>query len=140
MNRKQKLLTFVAVLGLALMFGCSALQDVLTPTYIDKKAAEWADTSPKLFMPYTTLFDAKRVAGAIDYKFTIAKIQHGYYRGITAASILAGEEFKQIVFSPDGPVGLLLPTIFGGTLAAMLIPRKKDLDKIKELEKKLNGG
>ena len=115
------------------MFGCSAVQDVIVPTYVDEGAATWADVPTKMLMPYTTLFDAKRVASAIDYKLTIEKIKGGYYKGITNLSILGGEEIKATMFSPDGPIGLLLPTLFGGTLGAMLIKRPGDKSK-KELE------
>ncbi len=138
MNKKQKTLTVLMVMGLAVMFGCSAVQDVITPTYVDEEAADWADTTPKLFMPYTTLWDAKRVGRAIDYKLTITKIKGGYYKGITNLSILAGEEIKTTLFSPQGPVGLLLPTLFGGTLGAMLIKRPGDKSKKEvDLEKSI---
>jgi len=133
MNKKQKTLTVLMVMGLAVMFGCSAIQDVLTPTFVDENAAAWANTTTRLLMPYTTLFDAKRVGRAIDYKLTIEKIKGGYYKGITNIAILAGEEIKATVFSPEGPIGLLLPTLFGGTLGAMLIKRPGDKSK-KEVE------
>ena len=133
MNKKQKTLTVLMVMGLAVMFGCSAFQDVITPTYVDEEAAEWAGIPTKLLMPYTTLFDAKRVGKAIDFKLTIERIRGGYYKSITNLSILAGEEFKTTMFSPEGPVGLLLPTLFGGTLGAMLIKRPGDKSK-KEIE------
>ena len=133
MNKKQKVLTTVMVILLAVLFGCSAIQDILTPTYIDEEAAEWAGIPTKLLMPYTTLFDAKRIDKAIDFKLTIAKIRGGYYKSITNLSILAGEEFKTTMFSPEGPIGLLLPTLLGGTLGAMLIKRPGDKSK-KEVE------
>lgn len=135
MNKKQKTLTVLMVMGLAVMFGCSAIQDVLTPTYVNEEAAEWAGVPTKLLMPYTTLFDAKRVGQAIDFKLTIERIRGGYYKSITNLSILAGEEIKATVFSPDGPIGLLLPTLFGGTLGAMLISKPGDKKQIKDLEK-----
>ena len=133
MNKKQKTLTVLMVMGLAVMFGCSAVQNILTPTYVNEEAAEWAGVSTKLLMPYTTLFDAKRVGQAIDFKLTIERIRGGYYKSITNLSILAGEEIKATVFSPEGPIGLLLPTLFGGTLGAMLIKRPGDKSK-KEVE------
>lgn len=129
MNKKQKTLTVLMVMCLAVMFGCSAFQDVITPTYVNEEAAEWAGISPKLIMPYTTLWDAKRVGAAIDYKLTIERIKGGYYKGITNLSILAGEEIKTTLFSPEGPVGLLLPTLFGGTLGALLVKRPGDKSK-----------
>ena len=133
MNKKQKTLTVLMVMGLAIMFGCSAIQDVITPTYVNEKAAEWAGVPTKMLMPYTTLWDAKRVGMAIDYKITIERFKGGYYRSMTNLSILAGEEIKTTLFSPQGPIGLLLPTLFGGTLGAMLIKRPGDKSK-KEVE------
>jgi len=139
MNKKQKVLTAFMVIALALMFGCSAVQDLLVPTNINKDAAEWAGVPTKLLMPYTTLFDAKRVGRAIDFKLTIEKIKAGYYKNITDLSILAGEEIKTTVFSPEGPIGLILPTLFGGTLGAMLIKRPGDKSqKEVELEKSVS--
>lgn len=140
MNKKQKILTAFMVVLLAVMFGCSAVQDIFTPTYVDEKAAEWAGVSTKMLMPYTTLFDAKRVGQAIDFKLTIERIKGGYYKSITNLSILAGEEIKATVFSPEGPVGLILPTLFGGTIGTLLgsayRQRPKDKKKIEELEAK----
>lgn len=133
MNKKQKTLTVLMVMGLAVMFGCSAVQDIITPTYVNEEAAEWAGTSTKLLMPYTTLFDAKRVGQAIDFKLTMERIKGGYYKNITNLSILAGEEIKATVFSPEGPIGLMLPMLFGGGLGAMLIKRPGDKSK-KEVE------
>lgn len=133
MNKKQKTLTVLMVMGLAVMFGCSAFQDVITPTYVSEEAAEWADTTAKLFMPYTTLWDAKRVGMAIDYKITIGRFKGGYYKSMTNLAILAGEDIKTTLFSPEGPVGLLLPMLFGGGLGAMLIKRPGDKSK-KEVE------
>ena len=134
MNRKQKALFVLMVMGLAVMFGCSALQDVIIPAIVNQEAAEWANTTPKSFMPYTTLWDAKRVGAAIDFKLTIERIRGGYYKGITNLSILAGEELKITLFSPEGPVGLLLPTLFGGVLGGMLFSKPGDKKQIKDLE------
>ncbi|MBA7698875.1 hypothetical protein ES703_107558 [subsurface metagenome] len=142
MNKKQKILTAFMVVALALMFGCTGFQDLITPTYVNTEAAEWAGTTPKMLMPYTTLFDAKRVAAAIAYKLMIEKIKAGYYKNITDLSILAGEEIKSTIFSPEGPVGMMLPMLFGGTIGTMLggayKQRPKDKKKIEELEIK-NG-
>lgn len=133
MNKKQKTLTVLMGMCLAVMFCCSACQDLITPTYVSIEAAEWANVPTKLIMPYTTLWDAKRVGQAIDFKLTIERIRGGYYKNITNLSILAGEEIKATVFSPDGPVGLLMPMLLGGGLGAMLIKRPGDKSK-KEVE------
>lgn len=144
MNKKQKVLTAFMVVALAIMFGCSGFQDIITPTYVNEEAAEWAETTTRLLMPYTTLFDAKRVGRAIDFKLTIGRIKGGYYKSITNLSILAGEEIKATVFSPQGPVGLILPTLFGGTIGTLLgsayRQRPQDKKRIEELERKNNDG
>lgn len=136
---KKLLQTTVIVLAglIAVVFiGAGCVQDVVTPCYISEEVAEWANVPTKLFMPYTTLWDARRVANAIDYKLTIEKIKGGYYKNITNISILASEEFKGVVFAPDGFLSLLL--IGGPTLALGAYGVSKPKDK-KEIERLKNG-
>ena len=140
MNKKQKMLTAFMVMALALLFGCSAVQDLIIPTFVSQEAADWAGVPLKLIMPYTTLLDAKRIGAAIDYKITIERFRGGYYKSTTNLSILAGEQIKETVFSPEGPVGLLLPTLFGGFLGSMLVKRPGDKSKKEvELEKSVSA-
>ena len=134
MSKLQKALMSICILGMTVFIGCSMFQDIVTPTYVDEGAAEWASVPSKLFMPYTTLWDARRVGYAIDYKLTIEKIKGGYYKNITNLSILAGEDFKNTVFASDGLLSLLM--IGGPCLAAggIFIPRGKDKKIIEELK------
>jgi len=137
---KKLLQTTVMVLAgiMALVFvGAGCVQDAVTPAYVSEEAAEWANVSTKLFMPYTTLWDAKRLANAIDYKLTIERIKGGYYKNTTNLSILSGEELKNTIFKPDGLLSLLM--IGGPTFAAgsYLISKPKDKKEIEELK---NGG
>ena len=39
-------------------------------------------------------------------------------------------QVKETVFTPTGPIGLALTTLFGGTMGALLIPRPGDKKKI----------
>ncbi len=140
---KKVVQTTVIVLAgiIALTFvGAGCMQDIVTPAYISEDAAEWAGVPTKLFMPYTTLWDTKRVAYAIDYKITIEKIRGGYYKNITNISILAGEEFKGVVFNPNGLLSLLM---VGGPMCALGaygISKPKDRKIIEELKNgKTNG-
>lgn len=134
---KKLLQTTVIVLAgiISLVFiGAGCIQDALIPTYVDVDAAEWADVPTKLFLPYSTLWDAKRLSNAIDYKLTLERIKGGYYKNITNLSILAGEEFKNIIFAPDGLLSLLL---IGGPTFAMgsfLISKPKDKREIEVLK------
>lgn len=137
MKKFGKMIVVVLVGLIALVFvGAGCVQDVVTPAYVSEDAAEWANVPTKMFLPYTSLFDAKRVERAIDYKLTIERIKGGYYKNITNISILASEEIKNTVFAKDGLLSLLL--IGGPALAAggMFIPRGKDK---KEIEKLKNG-
>ena len=136
---KKLLQTTIVVLAglIALTFvGAGCIQDGVTPAYVDEDAAEWANVPTKLFLPYTTLWDVKRVSNAIDYKLTIERIKGGYYKNITNLSILAGEEFKDTVFAPEGLLSLLL--IGGPTLALGAYGISKPKDK-KEIERLKNG-
>lgn len=133
MKRIHKIIVAL-VSGLLIIFiGSSCVQDIVTPAYVDKNAAEWANVPTKMLMPYTTLWDAKRVLAAIDFRFATEKIKAGYYGSVMSVSIAAGEEFKNFAFSPTGPVGLLTTTVGGGALGAFLIKRPGDKSK-KELE------
>lgn len=134
---RKLLQTIVVVLAgiIALVFvGAGCVQDAVTPCYVDKTAAEWANVPTKLFLPYSTLWDAKRLANAIDYKLTIERIKGGYYKNITNLSILAGNELKNTLFKPDGLLSLLMiggPFLYAG---GKFIPRGKDRKEIEELK------
>lgn len=128
--------TIITLVGLVSLIFISAgcIQDLITPVFISEDAAKWANVPTKIFMPYTSLWDARRVAHAIDYKLTIEKIKAGYYKNITNISILAGEQLKDAVFSPDGILSLLL--IGGPSLAlgAYGISKPKDRREIEGLK------
>ena len=130
--------TIVVLVGLvALVFvsaGC--IQDVVTPAYVSEDAAEWADVPTKLFLPYTSLWDARRVAAAVDYKFSIERIRCGYYQNVMSLSIAGGEELKHAIFSPNGILSLLM--VGGPTLALGAYGISKPKDK-KEIERLKNG-
>jgi len=136
---KKVIQTIIIVLAgiISLTFiGAGCVQDAVTPAYVSEEAAEWAGVPTKIFLPYTSLWDARRVANAIDYKLTVERIKGGYYKNITNLSILAGEELRDTVFAPDGLLSLLL--IGGPTFAAgsFLVSKPKDR---KELERLKNG-
>ena len=135
LKRLFRVVIVVLVGSVSLIFiGAGCIQDLVTPAYVDVDAAEWANVSPNLFLPYSSLWDAKRLANAIDYKLTIERIKGGYYKNITNLSILAGEELKNTVFAPDGLLSLLL---IGGPTFAMgsfLISKPKDKKEIEELK------
>lgn len=140
MKRLLKTIIIVLVGAISVIFiGAGCVQDAVTPAYVNESAAEWAGVPTKLFLPYTTLWDAKRVGMAIDFKLTIERIKGGYYKEVTNLSILAGEELKNTVFAPDGLLSLLL---VGGpftALGAYAISKPKDRKEIERLKNDSNG-
>lgn len=137
MKKLLQMVIIVLVGAISVVFiGAGCVQDAVTPCYVSESAAEWAGVPTRIFpFPgYTTLWDAKRVGMAIDYKLTIERIKGGYYKNVTNLSILAGEELKNTVFAPDGLLSLLL---IGGpftALGAYAISKPKDKKEIEALK------
>ncbi len=134
MSKKvQIFISFLAFVGLAVFFGCASVQDIITPCFISPKALDYTKEDGATFLPYTSLWDAKRVNRKMDYVYLVKKgyekLEYEYLKGITGISMRASEEFQTTIFSPSGPVGALLPTLFGGTLGALLIRRPGDTKK-----------
>ena len=142
---KGKLKTFVVticVLGLTVMFGCSLVMDAVTPVYIPKESRDYADANVPLipWMPFTSLFDARYVEKKLDYQHLINSMtedaKYSLHKGMVVSGIVIGEKFQQKVFSPTGPIGLLLPASLAGVLGTMAGGRYVKSPREKELEKK----
>lgn len=134
MNRKLKtLIISVCIFGLAVIFGCASVMDVATPCYIPPEAIRFADANVPTFLPYTSLWDAKAVRLKMDFVHTrdmlTGELKYKFLRGLTTANIETSQRFQETIFSPTGPIGLLFPTVFGGTLGALLIKRPGDKSK-----------
>ena len=147
----RKSIATVAALLLVLMIGCSAVMDGVTPCYIESEAAIYAgveDTSE--FLPYTTLWDAKKLDNEMDYmhqvnQITIARlleddnVVYSHLKDITTQHNLAAVALQNTIFDPAGPIGMLFPALFAGTAGALLIRRPGDKTK-KEFDEVKNGG
>lgn len=138
MSVGQKLLTFVSAILLLLFVGSSCVQDLIIPTYVDEDAAKWAGVPVNMFLPWSTLWDAKRVALFIQFKKQQYMIEAGFYENITAISVAGAEEIGDIIFSPNG-LGMILPASLAGVLGVIGGGRYVKRPEEKELEKKLNG-
>jgi len=139
-NKIKVILVAISATMLIAFFGCAAFQDALTPAYIEPEAAEYAKTEKMSFMPYTTLLDADRVGKRMAYVHKLTQlglardieddvIRYGFLNDIHLAHIQNAQAFQSQVFSVDSPLGLLMPTLFGGTLGALLIRRPGDKKK-----------
>lgn len=138
----KKLSIWLCILGLTIILGCSSFQDVFTPCYIPPASLDYADAEPTTFLPFTTLFDARRVDFRMDFVHTLNqttdRLKYEFLKGLGTFHMGAAEQFQAVIFSPTGPIGLLMPALMGGTLGALLISKPDDKKKIVELEKK-NG-
>lgn len=143
-NWLRKLLIFLSALFLVIILGCSTIQDAITPCYINPILLADANDTGKTFMPFTTVFDAERIIKKFDFLYSIEKatleLRYGYLRGAQLASIAASRQLQQKVFSLEGPLGLMFPTLLGGTLGTLLLSKPKDKKKIAELEEKIKNG
>lgn len=146
MKKLKTIIVGVCVLALAMMLACSSMQDILTPAYIDPAAIAYADANVPGMLPYTSLFDARKVSHLLDYRHLIKTMledaEYTYLKNITTMHIQASEEFQERMFSPTGPFGLLLTMVPAGVLGTMAggryIKRKGDLTK-EEHEIAMNG-
>ncbi len=138
------LILTICIVGLLALFGCSMVQDIATPCHIDKIAFDYGKVEPTSYLPWTTVYDAKRVLKHINYihqqlQLTYERmkvddnLRHAFLTGTLELNIADAVQFQQKVFNPAGPIGLGLTTLFGGTIGALFIKRPGDKSP-KELE------
>jgi hypothetical protein len=146
MGKKLQLtIALLAAMLLAGFLGCSAFMDAFTPCYIDPNQISYADANATTFLPFTTLWDARRIGLKTDYMHLVKQVNierlgvtdtmhYTFLKNVQAIHIAGAEQFQQVVFSPSGPLGLLIPTILGTTVGAFLISKPSDKKKIAELQ------
>jgi len=132
MNKKYKtLIITICIVGLAGIFGACSVQDVITPCYIPEEIIKSVGVNIPIisWMPYTSLFDARFVKTKMDYQYLL-------HNNLITTSIQTSELFQQKIFSPEGPIGLLLPASLAGILGVfgggrfIKSPREKELENI----------
>ncbi|MBA7477999.1 hypothetical protein ES707_13414 [subsurface metagenome] len=142
-TKTQNLIATVTILLLIVLLGCASFQDALTPCYISPAVIDYADANGTSILPWTTLFDAKRIAARMDFVHswnqTKDRMRYTYLKGITQFHIAGAEELKVSLFSPTGPLALIVPTGLAATAGALLFSKPSDKKKIKELEIKNNS-
>jgi hypothetical protein len=111
----------------------SCVQDVAIPTFIEPDLMIAYDAKPVNGL-YTTIFDAKRLQKNIAHKLEYQKLVAKQGQEDLNVSIAAGEEIKDVVFNPTGPLAAML---IG--LPCLGLGRYIKSPREKELEKKVNG-
>lgn len=143
MKKIWKLVIAIATMGIIIMLGCAAVMDGVTPCELEEGAVLYSSQPKTKYVPWTTLLDSKRIDAWLDYKHEEKQIDYrrlaeddshwyGFLKDRTTLYQQGAMEFQQTVFSPEGAIGLLIPTLFGGTLGALLIPRLGEKEKIKQ--------
>jgi len=138
------------VLALVIFMGCSMVQSAIIPCYIDPNQIEYTGEKATSFLPYTTLFDAQRIDNAMDYVHQTKQVRYARFaeddnletthlKSLSTVYIADAQELKNIVFSPESPLGLLLPSGLSLLAGATLLSKPSDKKRITELETKLNG-
>lgn len=143
---KKTLLTLIATVILVTVLGCSAWLDGITPAFVDPAAIDYANVSPRaLPIPgYVSLWDARRIKREMEFmhiseQTRIARdmeddqMRYRHLNDAMQTNIASAEELRNTLFSPTGPVSMLSAAL-GLGLGAFLIPRRKDAERIKELE------
>lgn len=137
-TKTQNLIVTVSVLLLIVLLGCASFQDALTPCWISPAAIDYADANATSILPWTTLFDAKRISAKMNFVHSWNQIadrmEYEYLSGIHRFHIAGAEELKTSLFDPTGPLALLIPTSLAATAGALLFSKPSDKKKIKELE------
>ena len=129
MNKKQKIFAGFLVLFLVVFMSVSCVQDAIVPTYIEPDLMVVYEATPANGL-YTTLFDAKRLQKNITHKLEYQKLVAKQGNEDLNISIAAGEEIKNVVFDPTGPLALMFPALAGlGIGRYMKSPREQELEK-----------
>lgn len=133
MNKKTKLFMGFLVLFLIVFMGASCVQDAIVPTYIEPDLMTTYEAEPVNGL-YTTLFDAKRLQKNIAHKLEYQKLVAKQGQKDLNISIASGEEIKDVIFNPTGPLAAML---IG--LPCLGLGRYLRSPREQELEKKLNA-
>lgn len=117
--------TIIVLAGIiALVFiGCATVQDAITPCYIPPELVKVYGDNLWSPVPYTTLWDAER----------IARKTYFLLEGLNI-STAGAREFQRNVFNPAGPLGLLMiggPALALGTYGISKPKDKREIDELK---------
>ena len=130
MNKRQKLFAGFLVLFLIVFMSASCVQDAIVPTFIEPDLMVVYEATPANYL-YTTLFDAKRLQKNIAHKLEYQKLVARQGNEDLNISIAAGEDIKNTVFDPSGPLALMFPALMGLGLGRYIkSPREKELEKV----------
>ena len=120
-----------------LMMGC-ALQDYITPCYIDGRTAEYTEAS-LTDGPFTSIADAKRLGRELNFVHTENREEllkaiekdgrlHSFLVKSMNDNLIDARALQETLFAPDGAFGALTG-LLGLGAGAVLLKRPGDLRK-----------
>ena len=134
----RSLLLLVCMAGLVAVFSGGCLQDLIVPCHINEDAIEYSGIEPTSYLPWTTVWDAHRVKDYIELQHKKTQLiykrlqqddtlTYSFVVNAVDISLIEAEVLQKKLFDPNGSVGMLLATLFGGTIGTFFLntPKKK---------------
>ena len=134
----RSIVMLVCVVGLITIFSGGCLQDLVTPCHINEDAIEYSSTEPTSYLPWTTVWDAHRIKDYIELQHKRTQLiykrlqqddtlTYSFVINAVDISLIEAEVLQKKLFDPNGSVGMLMATLFGGTIGTFFLntPKKK---------------
>lgn len=136
MKITRTILTVLCAIGFIFLIASCAMQDYLTPCFIDERVAEYtgAELTNGLF---TSIADAKRLGREMNFvsvekrEVLLQEIEkggrlHAFLTDSIAVNLIPAQELQKTLFSPTGVFGAMTG-LMGLGAGAMFIRRPGDL-------------
>jgi len=147
----QRGIVLLSTIILVAFLGCSAMMDGVTPCHIDERIGEYTEEPMVSYLPYTSLWDAKRLNRELDRKHEKADTDlvrliednddfYTFLKDAHAIHMAGAQEFQDNVFNPTGPIGALILATTGVSIGAFGISKPGDKKKLTELQKTNGNG
>lgn len=141
----QRGIVLVASIILVVFLGCSAMMDGVTPCHIDERVGTYTEEEMTSYMPFTSLWDAKRLNREMDRMHELNNKElirlaednddlYMFLKESHSINMAGSQEFQDNVFNPTGPIGAMILATTGIGIGALGISKPGDRKKIVELE------
>lgn len=136
----MKTLSAIVCLTLfTIIMGACALQDSVTPCFIDERVGEYTGAGMTTLVPYTTIADAKRLGKEMNFvsvekrEALLEEVKknsrlHAFLADALSSNLIDANSLRETLFGPTG-VASALTGLLGLSAGAMFIKRPGDLRK-----------
>jgi hypothetical protein len=135
-----KILSAVLCLAtLTVLMAACAVQDSITPCYIDERVGEYTNADMTSLVPYTTIADAKRLGREMNFvsaekrEALLQEVKknsrlHAFLADALSDNLIDANSLRETLFAPTGVYGALTG-LLGLGAGALFIKRPGDLRK-----------